>query len=69
MPFITLVGLFCLDLKMQECGMPWVVVTKRLEKRLKHKNVMKGQNVPKTDKESQFIKWQNCTTQWDHNLN
>lgn len=69
MPFITLVGLFCLDLKMQECGMRWVVVTKRLEKRLKPKNVMKGQNVLKTDRESQFIKWQNCITQWDHNSN
>lgn len=69
MPFITLVGLFYLDLKMQECGMRWVVVIKRLEKRLKLKNVMKGQNVPKTDKESQFIKWQNCITQWDHNSN
>jgi hypothetical protein len=36
---------------MQECGMQWVVVTKKLGKQLKLKSVMKELNVRKIDRE------------------
>lgn len=68
MLFIILVGLSYLGRKMLECGMQWEAVIKKLENWQKHKSVMKEQNVLKTDKVLLFIRWLNCTTQWDLNL-
>ena len=69
MLFTTLVGLYCQGLKIQECGMQWVLATKELESFRKHKSVTKELNHLKTDKESQFIRWLSYIIQWDLSLN
>lgn len=38
------------DLKMQECGMQWAVVMRKLVRLHRPRNVMKGLNVQKIDK-------------------
>lgn len=69
MLFITSAEQFCRDRRMQECGTPWEAVMKRSAKPQKPKNVTKELNVLKIGKESQSIKWQNFTIQWDQNSN
>ena len=51
MLYITLAELFCQGQKMQECGMLWEAVMRKLENQHKHKNAMKGLNARKIDKE------------------
>ncbi len=67
MLFITSVELSCLGQRMQECGMQWEAVMRRLGRRLKLKNVMKGHSAQRIDKVLLSTKWLNYTTQWDHN--
>lgn len=69
MLFIISVELSSLDQRMQECGMQWEAVIRRLGRRLKLKNVMKGQSVQRTDKVLLSTKWLNYIIQWGPNFN
>lgn len=69
MLFIISVELFCLDQRMQECGTQWGAVIRRLGRRLKLKNVMKGHNALRIDKVLLSTKWLNYTIQWARNFN
>lgn len=51
MPYITLAEQYYHAQKMQECGMLWEAVMRRLENQHKRKNVMKELNARKIDKE------------------
>lgn len=51
MPCITLVEQFYHVQKMQECGMLWEAVMRKLENQHKHKNAMKGLSARKIDRE------------------
>jgi hypothetical protein len=65
MHFIIIVELFYLDLKILECGMLWVVVTKKWVKIIKLEDAIKGHKIVKIDKVLLSIRWESCIMLWD----
>ena len=65
---ITIVVLFFQGQKTLECGMLWVVATKRWASQTKPKDVMLEPRTVKTDRVLRFIKWAVYIMLWVQNM-